>query len=195
MKTQTNLRSKKAITAGIISVVTIAAIAAAIGLSSQVAEKKVILVDGQLPALTVDDLTKKARFIIIGTVAENSEPIVSVDDRLAMTKAYTDVIINVDRDLKGEYSDKQIKVRVQGGETDTTKVVSEIDPVYNIGERVLVFVNDKEPSSVWGDNYYTAGMALGKYRLVNGKAIGEEYPDGIDETTFVSEILKAMTTN
>lgn len=195
MKTQAS-QSKKVISAAIIAAVAVAVTAA---ISANVftpftTGKKVVYVTGELPQLTVDDLAKKAKFIIIGTVASSSAPIVSVDEVHTTTKAYTDVTINVEKDLKSQYTGNQISLRLQGGETDTVKVISENDPTFTAGERVLVFVNDKEPNTVWGDNYYTAGMMLGKYSLVNGKAIGPEYPNGIDEATFITRILQALAT-
>lgn len=33
--------------------------------------------------------------------------------------------------------------------------------------RVLLFIANKEPNTIWGDNYYLAGMKLGKYSLVD----------------------------
>lgn len=196
MGTQTNSESKKAISVAIMATIAIVAVVVAISTNAftQPPSKKVVYVTGELPSLTVDDLAKKAKFIIVGTVAGSSAPIVSIDEVSTTTKAYTDVTINVEKDLKNQYTGNQISIRLQGGETDTVKVISENDPAFTAGERVLVFVNDKEPNTVWGDNYYTAGMTLGKYSLVNGKAVGPEYPNGIDETTFIAKILKALAT-
>ncbi|MEM2923778.1 MAG: hypothetical protein QW560_05140 [Candidatus Nitrosocaldus sp.] len=67
----------------------------------------------------------------------------------------------------------------------------DISPEFSIVERVLLFIADKEPNTIWGDNYYLAGMKLGKYSLVDGKAYGPEYPEGIDENTSIAKIQSA----
>lgn len=150
--------------------------------------KKIITLDGKLPSFTVDDLTTRSKYLIIGTVTNivSTDPV--VDELHTVTKIYSDVTVSVEKDLSGQYSDKQITVRIQGGESNTTRVISEIDPQFSVGQRVLLFVADKEPDTVWGDHYYVAGLKLGKYDLANGKAIGPEYPNGIDELQFISKI-------
>lgn len=78
------------------------------------------------------------------------------------------------------------------GKTETVTVVSDTYPVFTPGERVVVFINDKELHTIWGDNYYVAGAKLGKYKLREGKAYGTEHPSGVDEIEFKEQIKKSI---
>jgi hypothetical protein len=159
--------------------------------------KKTIVLDGKLPSFTVDDLAKRSKYLIIGTVTDitSTQPI--VDELHTVTKIYSDVTVKLENDLTGQYTGNQITVRIQGGETDTVRVISEIDPQFAMGQRVLLFVADKEPDTIWGDHYYVTGLKLGKYDLIHGKAVGPEHPDGIDELQFTAKIkqIKNVTVN
>lgn len=44
-------------------------------------------------------------------------------------------------------------------------VVVDGAPDFKIGEPVFVLVAEKEPGSIYGNNYYVAGMQHGKYSL------------------------------
>lgn len=148
-------------------------------------------VDGELPPFTVDDLSKGAKYVVIGKVISIT-PTDKVSEEASKTSPiYSDVVIGVQRDLTNQFQDKQISVRIMGGQIGNTVVQAEHTPEFTIGEDVLVFVADKAPHTVWGDNYYVAGLELGKYRLANGNAFGIEHPDGINEEAFISKIQNA----
>lgn len=156
-------------------------------------EKKTIVADGILQPFSVDDLAKRSQYQIIGQVESITPTSAMTDEKHSVTRVFSDVVIKVEKDLSGRYTNDKISVRIMGGETDTIKMISEMDAEFSVGEKVLVFVADKEPESIWGDNYYVAGLKLGKYGLVNGKAIGPEHPRGIEENQLITKIQQAKT--
>lgn len=158
----------------------------------QIETKPTVVADMLLQPFTVADLSKRSGYLIIGTVESiNPDPKTYEFDQLKY--AFTDVVINVERDLTGKYVGDQISIRLMGGETDEIRMISDMDAEFAVGERVMVFVNEKEPHTVWGDNYYVSGLKLGKYSLVDGKAVGPETPNGMDEAQFIAKIQKART--
>jgi hypothetical protein len=126
----------------------------------------------------------------VGTVTGSPTQSISTDEEHSVTRIFSDVTITVEEDLK-KNAQNTITVRTIGGQMtierpdgkqEIVTVVSDTYPVFTPGERVIVFINDKEPHTVWGDNYYIAGAKLGKYELKGGKAYGSEYENGINET-------------
>lgn len=156
-------------------------------------EKKTIVADGILQPFSVDDLAKRSQYQIIGQVESITPTSAMTDEKHSVTRVFSDVVIKVEKDLSGRYTNDKISVRIMGGETNTIKMISEMDAEFSVGERVLVFVADKEPKSIWGNNYYIAGLKLGTYDLVDGKAIGPEYPRGIKENQLITKIQQAKT--
>lgn len=148
-------------------------------------------VDGELPPFTVDDLSQRAKHIVIGKVVSITPTDKVSGEALQASPIYSDVVIDVQNDLTNQFKDKQISIRIIGGQIGKTVVQSEHSPEFTVGENVLVFVSDKEPHTIWGDNYYVAGLELGKYKLENGKAFGVEHSDGINEEVFISKIQNA----
>lgn len=157
-------------------------------------DTEVITIHSALPNYSVDYLAKETRHAIIGEVVSITPAGILIDDAHSSKIVFSDVVIDVEKDLNGEYKDRQITVKIRGGSLDGVQVISDSDPQFSIGERVLIFVGDKEPESIWGDSYYVAGLELGKYSLSNGKAYGAEHPTGLDEASFVSKIKEARMT-
>jgi hypothetical protein len=200
---------KRTMTKKTISIVVIAVIAASVvavnsaiafNVSSEPLERRIVI-DGELPVLSVDELSKKSKYVIIGTVTGTPKQSISIDEEHSVTRIFSDVTIAVEEDLKQSYTQNTITVRTIGGQmtierpdgkTETVTVVSDTYPVFAPGERVMVFVNDKEPHTIWGDNYYVAGAKLGKYELRDGKAYGSEHPDGTDEMQFKEQIKQSI---
>lgn len=71
---------------------------------------------------------------------------------------------------------------------DNTKVVSDTAPKFEIDEKIFLFVAEKEPDSIYGDNYYVAGLELGKYNLNDGEANREKINEKQSERDLVSKI-------
>lgn len=154
---------------------------------------KSIEVSSSINKYTLDELTEQSKYIVVGKVESITPTQPITYDDLSITLVYTDVLINVERDLSGKLKDKQISIRTIGGESENLKVKADEEPQFSIGEKVLLFVSDKESNQILGDHYYVAGALQGKYKLANGKAYGVEYRDGIDEVEFTSKVEKMKT--
>lgn len=141
----------------------------------------------------LDVLAKGTKYAIIGTVKEITPVLSQYDEKKKMV--FSDISIKVERDLNGEYEGKTITVRIQGGEKDGYKTITDFNAEFELDERILIFVPEKEPESIWGDNYYVAGLQQGKFSLVDGQAYGVHYRDGIGEQNLVSAIQTYRGTN
>lgn len=154
----------------ILSLIAVAVIGTGILSTVNTDSKHTSYIGTTLPEYPIEFLAKETPFAIKGQVID----LVSVPiqyDAVGIPNVFTDVVMAVDSDLKGQYTDDTITVRVQGGETDSEKFVYESSPEFSVGEKVFLFVADKEPNSIYGDNYYVAGLQHGKYNLdVPGEA-------------------------
>lgn len=150
-------------------------------------EKIELDVVAEVPALTVEFLANHTRHAIHGIVTGIETQPVEFDEA-GVPGVFTHVRIAVFEDLKGVYDEAFMVVRVQGGETDEYRSAVEGAPAFELGETVLVFVDDKEPDSIYGDNHYVAGLQNGKYTILgSGLAVNEDP----DRTTTFDE-LKAI---
>ncbi len=142
--------------------------------SPEIEQKEIVRSGSSMPDYPLDFLARVSPFIIKGTV----DDIVFLPlhyDEVGMGNALTAIVINVEKDFNEKYTNNTITVVIQGGETDTTKYVSDSSPEFVIGEKIFVFVADKEPDSIFGDNYYIAGLEQGKFNLdEEGKAINKD---------------------
>ena len=175
--------------AAIIVAFTIASIALVnTDVSSQIEthEEYVSSIDGSMPNYSLDTLAKVAEYAIIGKVVKITPTV--VETHTMPPAVYSDVLVEVERDLNDKYQDKTISVRIQGGEKDGVKTTADLNPKFAIGERVFFFVPEKDSASIWGDNYYVAGLYQGKYSLVDGKANRDIYEDSIHQTELFSKV-------
>ena len=120
-------------------------------------------ISGAMPNYSLEELAGETKYAIIGNVKEITSIIVETD-RMNET-VFSDVVITVKNDLAGKYEKEEISVRIQGGTVGNFTTISEPSAKFIVGDDVLFFVADKEPDSMWGDNYYVAGGYLGKYHL------------------------------
>lgn len=137
-------------------------------------DKERTVIESSLPELTPEFLANSTSHALLGVVTQiNSVPVQY--DEAGVQQVFTDVVIAVNEDLKGEYLDALITVRVDGGETDTGIVIHESAPRFKVGEMVFIFVGDKEPESIYGDNYHVAGQYQGKYSIQeSGFAVNQD---------------------
>jgi hypothetical protein len=149
-----------------------------------------------LAPFTVEDLAKQSKYIVIGKVAD-IKPVLSDDKAISsdgLDAFLFDVTMYVERDLTGKYNGDTITFRIMDDRNSQAFSKSLEDPQkFVIGERDLVFLSDKEPSSMWGDSYYVTGTVLGKYTLVGGMAYGAEYPDGIEIPKFLEKVQQHIS--
>jgi len=137
-------------------------------------EIETVVIDGSLPNYSVEYLAKETPYAIVGTVEDIIMLPVQYDE-VGIANVFTDIVIDVDKDIHQDYDQSDIKVRIQGGQTEKHHVIVEASPVFEIGKRVLVIVAEKEPDSIYGNNHYVAGLQHGKYDLEeNGMAINKD---------------------
>ena len=144
-------------------------------------------VHGTMQNYSVEELSQGTPFAIIGKVTQITP--VLVDTEIG-EKVFSDVTVKVQKDLNDAYDQKEITVRVLGGEAETIKTISHFSPTFEKNEKVLFFVADKEPNSIYGDNYYVAGVAVGKYRIHNDKAVKSADPHETENLDDLVEKIK-----
>ncbi len=151
-----------------------------------------ISVDGLLDNWGLQDMAKRAQYVLIGTVRDKIVSSIDEDPaRWNKPMVYTDVVIDVEQDVANKYKDSQVTVRTLGGKTDKYWVNVSFSPTFEIGEKVLIFVS-KEPGSEMGDNYLVLAQQFGKYKIDGGKAYGKDRENGIDQDQFIREIRSAL---
>lgn len=178
-----------------LSVLAIAGLAILPALSTSATTDTVIIHEyGSLPYYPMDFLAQKSAYVIRGTV-EEMKPVPVTFNEFGSPQVFTDVVLNVKEDLHKRYTDEQITVRVRGGTSEGYKIISDSSPIFSIGENVLIFVADKEPTSIYGDNYYVAGLKLGKYFISNGIAHNVDSVRNMSEETLSAEIKRVSVPN
>ena len=158
----------------------------------EVNEEYLTKVDGSMPNYSLDFLAKVAEYAIIGKVVKITPTIVETHTMPPLV--YSDVLVEVERDLIEKYQEKTISVRIQGGEKDNIKTISDLNPRFVVGEHVFFFIPEKDSASIWGDNYYVAGLYQGKYSLVDDKANRDIYEDSIPQTELFSKVQQIRGT-
>ena len=142
---------------------------------------------GTLKNYSVEELAAGTPYAIVGEVKQIT-PIL-VDTEIG-ERVFSDVTIQVQQDLNNKYSEKEIIVRVLGGEVETRKTISHFSPTFEQNEKVLFFVAEKEPNSIYGDNYYVAGLSVGKYSIQQDIAVKSSSGESTDLSEIVSKIQK-----
>jgi len=172
----------------IVAIVALASVAMISELETQ--EKVVQVISGSMPNYTLEQLASGTKYAIAGQVKQIT-PIEVITERMPLT-IFSDVVIKVKKDLNGLYDKEEITVRIQGGTVDNLQTISDHSAEFEVGQRVLFFVAEKDPESMWGDNYYVAGGYLGKYTLDNnGNAHRDRINDSIGEENLISKIQKS----
>lgn len=145
--------------------------------------------DALIESLSLEDLAESAEFVVIGDVTEIS-PLVP-GYLLSFSDGYDrfqfDVTLSIENDLDGKYVKDTIVFRIMDSRDDFGMYIEDAQN-FEVGERVLVFIGEKEPDSVMGDAYLVYGVTQGKYLLQDGTAFGSDFPEGIDEDELVSKI-------
>ncbi len=145
--------------------------------------------DALIAAYSLDDLAEKAEFVVIGKVTEISLFIPGYF--LPFTDGYGrfqfDVTLSIENDLDEKYGKDTIVFRIYDSREEFG-IGIEDEQRFEVGERVLVFIGEKEPDSVMGDAYLVSGVTQGKYLLKDGIAFGTHFPEGIDGDELISKI-------
>jgi hypothetical protein len=151
-----------------------------------------------LIALNHTELSSHSDTIITGTVKEilpskwNSVDGKRPDEDVRFSPfnlIYTDIIISVDKYVKNPLSSKEIIVRVEGGTVGNDTLVTESEPAFQPGEKVLLYLmKDDSPGTkdIGPEHFIVTGCLQGKYTLTDGKAIRP------GETVSQNELLSTI---
>ncbi|MZP29276.1 hypothetical protein GTO91_06090 [Heliobacterium undosum] len=170
--------------------------------SPPVLNGKVMKVAGSFPQRTKEELMIKSEVIIKGTVKDVgtskwSNPDFKKGENIRNI-LQTDVFIHVEEVFKGTpYDTQQIAVRIDKGETPTTKVTSDGYPDFSKGEEVILFLSkDNSDVANHDESYYVlTGMIQGKYEADGEgkyKSALRGLTDVIERPNFREEIEKVL---
>ena len=132
-------------------------------------EKTEYKVSGLVAGVTDDHLVLDSQLIITGTVKEIgkskwSNPEFEKD--MTRNILQTDIFVEIDKIFKGEPKTDTIAVRINKGEDEKYKIISDGYPDFTIGEKVLLFLSLDESDLKTDENYYVlSGMYQGKFVL------------------------------
>jgi len=153
--------------------------------------KETIHVGGSIPDYPLEFLAEKTPYAIKGKVIDLI-PVDEKTDEHGIVDVFTDVVIDVKKDISEQYAENTITVRIRGGETDTAIYEYEHAPEFAVNENILILVADKEPESMFGDNYYVAGLDQGKFNLdIKGEAKNKNSDRSMSEKSLEDKIKKA----
>ena len=118
---------------------------------------------GIVVQLTEEELTAQAELILVGHVSD-----VSCYEEGEGT-IYTEVTISVEQKLKGE-AGGEVVIRVAGGKVGEQVVWVEDAPSFDVGERVVVFLEEYDSA------LHVVGGFQGKYTVSENDTIGSGIP-------------------
>ena len=138
---------------------------------------------------TLNELTQKAEYAIVGTVKETTSIRVDMPKESDEDRVYTDIIINVEEDLLGNYNGSQISVRILGGETETMIMTTDFAPNFVEGNRVIVLISDISDGYTYKGHHFVIGQKQGVFDLsVSNVATNQYSGDTIQKNELVSKI-------
>ncbi len=151
---------------------------------------------GIIANMDVPDLILNSDLIIEGTVQEFSDSKWSNSDfkrgKEIRNILQTDVIINVDNVLFGEDKNKQVTVRIDGGEDKTTIYTNSESPEFKKGENVLLFLCRSDSDVATDEDYYVVvGCLQGKYTMDKASKNQSSYSNE-KGTLNVAELTKQI---
>ncbi|MFH0769246.1 MAG: hypothetical protein V1932_06745 [Chloroflexota bacterium] len=132
-----------------------------------------VSVSGLMIRLTLDDLIEKSDAVVIGKVVDIF-PSRQVDWEPWDKMIITDVVIEVEHYLYGQSQSPYIAVMVRGGRVGDMGMWVEDEPVFNLGEEVVLFLYQMEAGIAPPEGFDHAG-----YFRVTGSMQGKlGYRDG-----------------
>ncbi len=131
---------------------------------------------GLVEKLSLEQLTAKADFILVGTVT-NIDTLQDAEDK----SIYTLVSISIEQSIKGNLG-QRITITVPGGEVDGIKEWVEDSPSFRVSERVVIFLHQEDV-----DTFSVVGSFQGKFsidenNMVSGNTSLTEFIDQIRNT-------------
>jgi hypothetical protein len=151
-------------------------------------------ISGLVPLISFEEMVATSPLIVEGTIDSSTQSKWNTDDGLEPNEIkfedsiYHDIVVTVDKTLKGLYSDKTLVVRVYNGEIPNGKTVKKLIskgyPDYSINEKVILFLSyDSTPYNKikLKDHYITTGMLQGKFTITDKKAKSNKEPIDLDK--------------
>jgi hypothetical protein len=115
--------------------------------------------------MDVEDLAAAAPLVVTGEVNQ-----VRSEFNKDRTKIYTRILITPDEVLKGPAVGGVVTIKILGGQVGDLVAHMPGAPEFEVGERVLVFLEPRKD----GDGHLTVGMCQGKFKLFIAPETGEE---------------------
>jgi hypothetical protein len=128
----------------------------------------------------LDYMARVSKYIVIGKFVTKGSEYKAVTPNFNFP--ITHAVVDVEQELTGNLKGNRIEFKASG-------LSNKFAGVY-YGDKILVFIADKEPDSVFGDNYYLLMGKAGIYKIVDGKAYGYYY-DGIPLDDLIKIIQDA----
>lgn len=128
---------------------------------------------------SLESMSRYARYVVIGTISDTTRYSYQVRDNIE--EYHGGITLDIDAELTGMYNGTSIYF--VGPSTNWVKA----------GDKILVFLADKEPDSVWGNDYYIIGGLYGLFKIIDGKVYGEVLPTGLplDDVIKIVEEARA----
>jgi hypothetical protein len=125
-------------------------------------------------------MARVSKYIVIGKFVTKGSEYKAVTPNFNFP--ITHAVVDVEQELTGNLEGSRIEFKASG-------LSNKFEGVY-YDDRILVFIADKEPNSVFGDNYYLLMGRAGIYKIVDKKVYGYYY-DGIPLEDFIKIIQDA----
>ena len=160
------LKSIIAITA--CTAILIGASTAVITKKQHIQERKIL---GVIPDLSEQELILNSDIIVEATVTNIAKSHWSNPENIEEKRnvLQTDITLNINNLLSGEYDDKTVVVRINKGydPESKTRVISDGYPDFSKGEHVILFLSRDDSDIATEENYFVlTGMRQGKW-LIN----------------------------
>ena len=107
-------------------------------------------------------------------------------------RVYTDVIINVEEDLFGNYDGDRISVRILGGETETIRMTTDFAPNFIEGNRIIALLSGISDGYTYNNHHFVIGQKQGVFDLIGNDVVKNQFSgDSIQKSELVSQIKQS----
>lgn len=177
--------NKKIISFSLIAIIVVAGSIVVFNLFNRSSEKTVTKVDAILIKATPEEIVKQSDGIIIGTVESLQVVKAPSDLRTNEDDIVTNANILVEKYLFNPKNLSLPKVTVQtiGGTIDNKTMISEDSPIFQKGEKVIVFLHQKNDTT-----FTVYGWSQGKYTILNDKLADNQNERDIFKSIFGKEM-------
>jgi len=155
-----------------------------------------LVMSGLLEPMSLDDLIDDSICIIIGKVVQILQPIRGTDGP-DIPIIFTDIVIEVKQRLFGQITSGNVAIRALGGRIGNEVVLVEDQPIFTVGEEVLVFLSQPTtyqltpvPGNFHSTEYFkVTGAVQGKWDVKDGVAT-----DSRGNSTTITDLATRIDT-